>query len=114
MNDPILLACLSLAASWGLCLGLPRHWRQCLPTALPGWGYRLLRGWGWLSLIAALGVGADQFGWSRGPLIALGYLMVAALALTLLLTWRPRLVAVSGMAASLSSLLLLLQPLAHH
>lgn len=110
MNDPILLACLSLAASWGLCLGLPRHWRQCLPTPLPGWGYRLLRGWGWLSLIAALGVGADQFGWSRGPLIALGYLMISALGVALLLPWRPRLVAIAGTAATLAAPLLWIHP----
>lgn len=109
MNLPLLWSA-SIAAASLLCLGLPRHFRQCSPTPLPATGYRLLRLLGWLSLALALYAGYLELGWSRGPLLALGTLMISALGVALLLTWRPRLVAMAGTSAALTALLLSLHP----
>lgn len=109
MNLPIIWSA-SVAAAALLCLGLPRHFRQCSPALLPASGYRLLRQLGWLSLAIAVYAGYQELGWSRGPLLALGALMVSALGVALLLPLRPRLVAIAGTTATIATLLLWIRP----
>ncbi|MFB4394180.1 MULTISPECIES: DUF3325 domain-containing protein [unclassified Pseudomonas] len=73
-----------------LCLGLERHYRQVWQR-VPGAGWRqVLRGLGWLALLASLGASVAAWGWAMGPIAWLGLVSMAGLALVLLLPYWPR------------------------
>lgn len=95
MLAPIGLAYAGLAA---LCLGMHRHHRQVVGRS-PRAGVALalrLAGNALLVLSLAAAVAAD--GWAVGPVAWFGGLSAAALALVLLLPYRPRLAIGLGLA----------------
>lgn len=89
---------LSYAGMAGLCLGMDRHHQQVWSVKAPA-RQRLLRLAGWLLLALALWPCVQAWGAAVGSVAWLGMLSAAALALVLLLPYRPRL------AASLAGLL---------
>jgi len=84
----LLLAYSSMLA---LCQGLERHYKQVwgrVPTLLQR---RVLRGGGWLLLVASLWGCAQAWGWAMGPVGWFGMLSLSGFALALLLPYAPRL-----------------------
>jgi len=92
-------ALFAYAGMLGLCQGLERHykpvWRRECPAALG----RLLRGAGWLALLASLWLCAQAWGWAMGPVAWFAMISLAGLLLVMLLPYWPRLAV--GLVAAL-------------
>ncbi|HGM5551883.1 DUF3325 domain-containing protein [Pseudomonas sp. B21-051] len=103
----MLLALLLCYAGFSaLCLSMPRHHDELLgnkPSARRARGLKLA---GWLLLGLSLWAAVAAHGWSFGLVDWFAVLMLSALALVLLLPYRPRL------ALALAGLSLLASPVA--
>jgi hypothetical protein len=79
------------AGMLGLCQGLQRHykhvWHRDIPAALGN----VLRGAGWLALLASLWLCAQAWGWAKGPVAWFAMISLAGLLLVVLLPYWPRL-----------------------
>nr|WP_187670131.1 DUF3325 domain-containing protein [Pseudomonas carbonaria] len=102
---PLALA-LSYAGMAGLCLGMDRHHVQVWPRKSRA-RQRLLRLAGWLLLAAALWPCLRAWGGAVGTVVWCGVLTAGALALVLLLPYRPRLAAWLAAFSTLGALPLL-------
>lgn len=87
------LAALALAYnSWlGLCLSMPRHYRQVWGRESSSARKLLLRVQGWLTMALSFLCAVRAIGWAVGPVEWIGLLSVSGLALVLLLPYAPRL-----------------------
>lgn len=83
----LLLACLAMTC---LCLGLARNYKSLGRPAPGAPVLNVLRGTGWLALIASLGCNVSAWGWAMGPVGWLGMLSLAGVALVFLLPYVPR------------------------
>lgn len=83
----LLLACLGMTS---LCLGLARNYKPLGRPAPATPVLNVLRGTGWLALIASLGCNVMAWGWAMGPVGWLGMLSLAGVALVFLLPYAPR------------------------
>lgn len=102
----LLALLLSYAGFSALCLSMPRHHAELLgakPSARRRHGLALA---GWLLLALSLLAAVAANGWSFGLVDWFAVLMLSALALVLLLPYRPRL------ALALAGLSLLASPVA--
>jgi len=92
-------ALFAYAGMLGLCQGLERHykhvWNHACPVALG----KVLRGVGWLALLASLWLCAQAWGWAMGPVAWFAMLSLAGLLLVMLLPYWPRLAV--GLVAAL-------------
>lgn len=100
---PLLLA---YAGFTGLCLSMPRHHDDLLGQKPSERRRQGLKIGGWLLLGLSLGAAVKASGWSFGLVDWFAVLMLSALALVLLLPYRPRL------ALALAGLSLLASPVA--
>ena len=102
----LLVLLLSYAGFTALCLSMPRHHAELLgakPSTRRSQGLALA---GWLLLALSLWAAVAANGWSFGLVDWFAVLMLSALALVLLLPYRPRL------ALSLAGVSLLASPVA--
>ena len=95
----LLALLLCYAGFTALCLSMPRHHDELLghkPSTRRGQALKLA---GWLLLGLSLWAAVKANGWSLGLVDWLAVLMLSALALVLLLPYRPRLaLALAGMS----------------
>ncbi|MBA1204549.1 DUF3325 domain-containing protein [Pseudomonas capeferrum] len=75
----------------GLCQGLERHYKQVWGKPCAPWRSRVLRGLGWVGLVASLLLCVQAWGWAMGPVAWFGAMSLAGLALVMLLPYWPRL-----------------------
>jgi len=102
----LLALLLTYAGFTALCLSMPRHHAELL-GARPSTGrQRAMSLAGWLLLALSLWAAVAANGWSFGLVDWFAVLMLSALALVLLLPYRPRL------ALALAGLSLLASPVA--
>ncbi|MFC7662340.1 DUF3325 domain-containing protein [Methylorubrum suomiense] len=94
MTPTILLLNLSLcfAALTALCLSLNRHHTEVFQSKPSARRILLLRVLGWTGIGLSLTVAGVAEGWNFGPVQWIGTLTGAAVALVLLLSYRPRLI----------------------
>jgi len=101
-----LLISLCFAAMVLFCLAMHKHRKQVIDKKLPHLVVYCLKPLAWLLLLLAAYVSVELFGWSIGPALLFGALTVAILLLTLLLTYRAKIVlplaAVLSLMASIS------------
>jgi hypothetical protein len=90
-----------------LCLAMPKHYRQVFTHAPGGMRSHLFR-IGWLSLTASLVASVATNGWSFGPVEWIGMLALTGLALVFMLSYLPRLAALSGLVLILAASLVIL------
>ncbi len=64
-----------------LCLGMPKHYRQCFGRLPPLSRSRMLRALGWALLALSLGCAVQSSGWQVGLLEWIGLASVCGLAL---------------------------------
>jgi len=103
----MLLALLLCYAGFSaLCLSMPRHHDELLGNKPSARRARVLKLAGWLLLGLSLWAAVAAHGWSFGLVDWFAVLMLSALALVLLLPYRPRL------ALALAGLSLLASPVA--
>ena len=86
----LLALLLSLAGFVALALAMERHHRQVWQRAPSRKQCMLLRCFGITGLGAALAACVAHAGWATGTVIWLGLMTVAALAVALVLSYRPR------------------------
>ncbi len=96
---------LAYAAMTALCLGMPRYWRQCVPTPLFPHRQRALRGLGWLLLAVASGPGGHAWGGPIGLALWPGALATAGMTLVCVLAYRPRWIPRLGLGSVCTGLL---------
>ena len=87
---PLMALLLSLAGFVALALAMERHHRQVWQRAPSRKQSLLLRCAGVIGLGAALAACVAHAGWATGTVIWLGLMTVAALAVALVLSYRPR------------------------
>ncbi|MCB5185767.1 DUF3325 domain-containing protein [Methylobacillus gramineus] len=79
----------SLAGFAALAISMEKHTLQLIGRELPArqrqWVYWL----GWTSLAVALAIGAAGWHWNIGPVVLVGWLSVAGVALAFLMPWWP-------------------------
>ncbi|MGC4097134.1 MAG: DUF3325 domain-containing protein [Nitrospira sp.] len=80
----------------GLCLAMPKHFRQVLRWDAAPSIQHILRIIGWGSLAGSLAVSVSVDGWSFGPVAWVGNLAVTGLAFVCLLPYAPRVVLALG------------------
>lgn len=73
----------------GLCLAMPKHYKQALPHEPTPVVCYLLKIVGWLTLALSFSMDVASAGWSFGPVEWVGLLAVAGLALVFLLPYTP-------------------------
>ncbi|TWX66336.1 DUF3325 domain-containing protein [Colwellia demingiae] len=102
----LILICLCFPAMVLLCLAMNKHREQVLTQTVPKLMIRFFRPLAWLLLMFTAYLSIELFGWSIGPALLFGALTIAVLLLTLLLTYRakivPQLAIVLPFMASLS------------
>lgn len=96
---------LAYAAMTALCLGLPRYWRQCVPTPVFPRRQRALRGLGWLLLAVASGPGGHAWGGPIGLALWPAPLATAGMTLVCVLAYRPRWIPRLGLGSVCTGLL---------
>lgn len=87
---PLMALLLSLAGFVALALAMERHHRQVWQRAPSRKQCLLLRCAGVIGLGAALAACVAHAGWATGTVIWLGLMTVAALTVALVLSYRPR------------------------
>ncbi|ABY32488.1 MAG: DUF3325 domain-containing protein [Methylobacteriaceae bacterium] len=105
---PLVLAVnlsLSFAALAALCLSLNRHHAEVFDRKAERAAVLRLRLFGWGAIALSFFVAGLWEGWAFGPVQWIGALTGAALALVLLLSYRPRYVAPAALAALAASAL---------
>ncbi|WP_426202433.1 DUF3325 domain-containing protein [Pseudomonas sp. TWP3-1] len=102
----LLALLLCYAGFTALCLSMPRHHDQLLGNKPTAQRRRTLHLGGWLLLGLSLWAAVSINGWSFGLVDWFAVLMISALALVLLLPYRPRL------ALALAGVSLLASPVA--
>lgn len=87
-----LLTSLCFSAMMLFCLAMHKHRKQVIDKKLPHLVVHCFKPLAWLLLLLAAYVSVELFGWSIGPALLFGALTVAILLLTLLLTYRAKIV----------------------
>lgn len=100
---------LAYSAMTGLCQGLDRHYRPVWGMAATARRYRLLRGAGWMAVLASLLCMAAAWGWAMGAVAWLGALSLAGVTLALLLAYWPKAAVASAAAGPVLAVGMLLQ-----
>ncbi|MFY9290134.1 MAG: DUF3325 domain-containing protein [Methylorubrum rhodinum] len=90
---------LSFAALSALCLSLNRHHAETFGSKPGMRRVMLLRVLGWAGIGLCLIVAGEAEGWDFGPVQWIGAVSGAGIGLVLLLSYRPRLVALAGTVA---------------
>ncbi len=111
----LLLTALAYSGFTALCLSMEKHQLDLHGAARAGAARRRQWRWlGWILLVGALLVASQAEGWAQGPVLWLGAMTAAGLALALgVLPYRPRWLAGLGWTlAGLASLAALLAWLA--
>ncbi|MEW6390745.1 MAG: DUF3325 domain-containing protein [Pseudomonadota bacterium] len=99
---------LAYAGFVALCASMAKHQVETLGRTLMLREQRLLRAAGWAGLAAAYGCAVVAVGWRFGSVLWVAAIMVAGLALTLNMPYRPRGAARAGGVAALTAVGLLL------
>ena len=94
---------LTYAGFTALCLSMPRHHAELLGRTASPRRRQVLELAGWLLLGLSLWAAVATNGWSFGLVDWFAVLMLSALALVLLLPYRPRLVLALAAASLLAS-----------
>lgn len=80
----------------GLCLAMPKYYRQVLQQNAAPPAQHVLRIIGWSGLIGSLAVSVSVEGWSFGPVAWVGHLAITGLTLVCILPYAPRVVLAIG------------------
>lgn len=88
----LLLTSLCFTAMVFFCLAMSKHRQQILVQEVPNVVVRFFRPAAWLLLTFTAYLSVELFGWSIGPALLFGALTIAILLLTLLLTYRAKIV----------------------